>query len=158
MAQKRIYLCHYARNGDAAKEEEDHPPRHWEINIRMSKDVNDPFGKSIGHVFHVVGSVGNQWVFKHLENKDYSQTRAWAGCVFVGTVEESKIGEFERVLASVPLQPGHPTWNCQNWAWDALLLLRQQGYNIVLPPTFRRMHELMEDAKNIGWDIGTDSD
>ncbi|KZT64499.1 hypothetical protein DAEQUDRAFT_717977 [Daedalea quercina L-15889] len=150
----RMYLAQYSRHGDTAKEPKDYLPRHWVIAIRFSKPEG---GKSTGTVLHVKGVTGGQWEFERINDDVYARSPAWAGCIFLGTIDASNVDKLERLLATIPLQHGHATWNSQNWAWDALKLMRQQGYNVQLPASKSVMDEMMIKAKSVDWEHADDS-
>ncbi|KAH9933482.1 uncharacterized protein B0H18DRAFT_835127, partial [Fomitopsis serialis] len=53
--------------------------------------------------------------FERKKNVEYAKSEAYAGCHFLGTIEESQLDELERLLRTIPLRHGHPTWSCQSW-------------------------------------------
>lgn len=151
-----MYLCQYARNGDTATEPANYLPRHWEINIRFSR-AGPPKRLSKGTVFHIIGATGCRWQFRRKDDQWYSETKAWAGSRFLGTIEPSQIDKLETVLAAVPLQHGHPTWNCHNWIWEALIMMRQAGFSVQLPVNLAALEVEMKVAKDVVYQNGDDS-
>ncbi|EPS94552.1 hypothetical protein FOMPIDRAFT_84998 [Fomitopsis schrenkii] len=159
MTHYRIYVCQYASNGNALATPKEAKPRHLEIVVRtgvesVATTSGVPRTKLVGSAFHIQGGTGNSWGYTpqhgvHYDNLGYS------GRYCIGTMPASAIAlkALQDLLGTITLRNGNPQWNCQSWVWEALLLMRQEKYQVKLPPTFGHLDAIMDKA----WDNWNDS-
>ena len=156
MAPCRVYATQYARNGDATTELPAHLPRRWEVCIQTERGANGT--KSQGTTFRIAGAFGGPWGYSCEHKRRYANDKAWAGSVYVGTVDDADIPRIDQLLRTVALKTGQPTWHSHDWVWAGLLLLRQEGYKMELPATFGAMQAKMQAVRDEKWQTGSDSD
>lgn len=157
MSPCRTYVIQYTRNADAVNEPKDHLPRRWEICVQTKKRTPTD-SKSRGTTFAIEGTVGGSWAYRCDANREYGSSAAWAGSVYLGEVDDSKIARIDEVLRTVNIKHGNKYWHSQQWVWEGLLQLRQAGILLRLPETFGELTTKMEDAKDAQWQVGEDSD
>ncbi|EPT03062.1 hypothetical protein FOMPIDRAFT_1022648 [Fomitopsis schrenkii] len=157
MSPCRMYVTQYARNGDATTELPAHLPRRWELCIQTQRRTTNG-SKSRGTTFKITGAFGGPWGYKCEVNREYANDRAWAGSVYVGTVEDADVPRIDQLLRTVALKNGYPSWHSHDWVWAGLLLLRESNYRLELPATFHAMQAKMQAVRDEKWQVGSDSD
>jgi hypothetical protein len=96
-------------------------PLHWAIYI--------PTGPGIGNTYEIIGST--ETYARNLQrNQPHQNPTCWRGSFTVGRLPVHRLAQFEALLASVPVIRGDQRWTSQNWVWDSLRYLRQQGFHI----------------------------
>ncbi|OAX40092.1 hypothetical protein K503DRAFT_799096 [Rhizopogon vinicolor AM-OR11-026] len=96
-------------------------PLHWAIHI--------PTGPGIGHTYQIIGNTDN-YTLHFQRNQPHQDPDAWRGSFTVGRLPVHQLAQFEALLANIPVMRNEQRWNCQNWVWDGLRYLRQQGFHI----------------------------
>ena len=157
MSPCRVYVTQYARNGDATAELPAHLPRRWELCVQTERHTAGGI-MSRGTSFKISGAFGGPWGYRCDPNREYANDKAWAGSVYVGTVDDADIPRIDQLLRTIRLRTGEPAWHSHDWVWEGLLLLRQNGYRLDLPTTFQAMQTKMQAVRDEKWQVGNDSD
>ncbi|OJA13696.1 hypothetical protein AZE42_10924 [Rhizopogon vesiculosus] len=118
-------------------------PLHWAIYI--------PTGPGIGNTYEILGNI-DTFTINFRRNQPHQNTHAWRGSFLVCRLPIHQLAQFETLLATVPVMRNDQRWNCQNWVWDGLRCIRQQGFQISREITLvtlqAQMYNLLEDWEN----------
>lgn len=147
MSVYKIYICQYAANCDAVSTPKSLKPRHLEIVVRTGTDNVGGILKPVGSAFHIQGGAGNGWGYTPQHGVHYDN-RGYCGRHHIGNIPASQaaLTALENLLGTIPFKKGDPNWNCQNWVWEAALLMRREGYQMTLPSSFRDLDAIMDNA------------
>ena len=154
MAVYQVLLRQYSR--ERANHYSGELTRHHEIVVVTAPASGSK--QEVGTAFHVSGSPGC-WKFVvsaevHYVNNSYCGRLRF--CTIPAT--QAALNDLEAFLRTVPVKNDDPRFNCQRWAWDAAIYMRDHGYNATPPTTFQGYLSLMHTEAYVKWDTGVESD
>lgn len=88
------------------------PFKHWSLFVEDSHDRHNSF------IIHAEGSSGN---FRYEQRRsDAHSSRSLHDMIRIGQVHKDNLRRFREVCRQVEVKNQDPTWNCQDFVWNAM--------------------------------------